>query len=153
MKKRRCRKAPAFFVCLSEMEFLLHEHIGSDVLVVIMLSALGDLAHVDGAGGAELETAEALDAVVAEARMTVLYSDIALGTELCALTAGLAGILVNCKLPGLFDDKLGPYLALNCVKRIARRSFFGDFTCQNLLCDFYRELFAALLRKFGRDSR
>ena len=92
MKKRRCRKAPAFFVCLSEMEFLLHEHIGSDVLVVIMLSALGDLAHVDGAGGAELETAEALDAVVAEARMTVLYRDIALGTELCALTAAYAGV-------------------------------------------------------------
>lgn len=131
----------------------LHELFGGDVGVVVVLTLLRFLAHINRLGRAVLQAAEALDAVRAECGVTVDELDVALGAQLCTLSAGNAGVLIDGELLCLLAGKLRPSLALDGIKRIAGRLLLGDLACEDLLCDLCGELFAALLRKLRGRGR
>ena len=61
--------------------------VGRDVGVMVALARLGRAAHGYRLLGTVLETAEALDAVLAELGFAVDDGDVALGTQLRALAA------------------------------------------------------------------
>ena len=136
-----------------DMYNCLHELFGGDVGVVVVLTLLRFLAHINRLGRAVLQAAEALDAVITEGGMTVNKLDVALGAQLCTLSAGNACFLVDGELLCLLAGELRPSLALDGIKRIAGRLLLGDLACEDLLCDLCGELFAALLRKLRGRGR
>ena len=131
---------------------LLHEILGGDVGVVVVLTLLRFLAHVNGLGRAVLQAAEALDAVIAYDCPSVFEADVALWAEHGALTAAYAAV-VDAHLCRLELGYFRPALALRRVHGVIGRAAVtaagGHYLTGNPAC----KLFRPLLRLVRRERR
>lgn len=134
------------------MDETLHKLGGGDIGVVVVLALYALLRQRDCLLRAVLQAAEALDAVRAEARLSVYKSDVPLRAELFALAAAYACV-GDGEFLRLTGGELRPYPALKRVESHLRGSFFAPVAAQDGLDELLCHALTALLRHCGSYGR